>query len=348
MVPKAKNCFRLFSKNPQGITIDDGGNLPAVLQELEESQVDMYLGPETQLCAHFPGVDSKVNRLCRARFGRKYKVVLGSSSTPYPNSRKYGGVMALLTGNSTGRVLEMGSDSMGRWVYMRLNGGRGRIITVVCTYQVGKKSVKAAGDETAIAQQWSMMKQSGRHEPHRLRHHHSRDLVNFVKECQTKGEHVVVGGDFNDTTGENDSGLTRLCSECGLQDPQFETHGHTNFKTHIKGSKCIDYILLDEDLMPSVKACGYDPFGIRIVSDHRGVYVDVHESMFFGNVTSPPQEINPRTYKSNDMKRTKKYFAFMEEHLNQHTGSRESKSCRKAWTKEHQIIFLQKILTEGE
>jgi exonuclease III len=134
---------------------------------------------------------------------------------------------------------------MGRWIYIRFQGQGTRVITIIGTYQVCQSNVKTAGPTTAIAQQYSILTQEGRHNPHQVRHHHTQDLLAFVKQRQTAGDTVCVCGDFNDTIGTHNQGLTRLCSECMLQDVVFENHGYDSheFNTYKRGNRCIDYML---------------------------------------------------------------------------------------------------------
>ena len=64
------------------------------------------------------------------------------------------------------------------------------------------------------------------------------------------------------------------CSLVGL--PQ----GH--FATWIDGKTTVDYVMLDEDLLPSVVSCGYMPFMEHVQGNHRAMYVDFDNSMLFG------------------------------------------------------------------
>jgi Endonuclease/Exonuclease/phosphatase family len=178
--------------------------------------------------------------------------------------------MGATMGKTIARIIASGQDSMGQWVYIKLIGKNNKRITIIGTYQVCQDNVTTAGPTTAITQQYSMLMQEGRHNPHRVRDHHAHDLVEFVKTLQYSNEKVIVCGDFNDTIGDRNQGLTKLCSECGLKDVLFDKHGRGSheFSTYARGNRCIDYILMDEDLFPSVRACGYEPFNIHIISDH--------------------------------------------------------------------------------
>jgi hypothetical protein len=50
-------------------------------------------------------------------------------------------------------------------------------------------------------------------------------------------------------------------------------------------------MLVDQKLMSAVAACGYEPFNIRILGDHRGFYVDFLTRDLFGSdtITLPPR-----------------------------------------------------------
>ena len=331
-IPKSPAIFRLHMQNPNGISVGHGGDFQGILQDLEESGIDLYMAPETKLNTRHEGVQDTLHHHCRKVHGRRYKLVATSSTIRFPSQLKPGGVLALITGKNAGRVASTGADPFGRWVYLKLTGGHGRCITVVATYQVCKGNPKLSGPTTAITQQYSMMEQANRPNPTSLRRHHSQDLVQFVKGCQANGELIVVGGDFNETLGDDASGLTRLCSECQLVDPQMHSHGHTQFSSQITGSKCIDYILMDPALMPSVRQTGYEPFGARIVSDHRGVYVDVMEAEFFGADSDPNFGPPSRVYKSNSIQQTRDYFNHLNKHLLDHDWFNQLETLKQCMT----------------
>ena len=166
MLPKPDNTFRIFAKNPNGISVGDGGTFPIVLEDIQQSEADLYLGPETKLNCNLDWVSRLVQSQCRKILGRNSKLIMAASPIPFPNSHQPGGVMALIHGNNTGRVHSMGSDPLGRWVFIKLNGGGGRQITVIATYQVCKGSIRQAGPTTAITQQYSLLEQRKWQQPH--------------------------------------------------------------------------------------------------------------------------------------------------------------------------------------
>jgi len=116
--------------------------------------------------------------------------------------------MALVAGWLKDKVFETGNDPYGRWVYTKIRGNGGRILTFVCTYQVCQKdrsNICELGESTFAKQQMSMFMEEDRRDPQRLRYYHRQDLVRFVQECQNTGELVSVGGDFNEVLGLEDA-----------------------------------------------------------------------------------------------------------------------------------------------
>ena len=281
---------RFLFQNPNGVSIGSGGDIETVLEHAQAMGCDHFVLPETKLDTDKKWVKAKMHNHCRRIFGvGQYRAVMAASNLEYSTNYKPGGVLGVTVGHLTGRVIETGSDPMGRWVYTKFNASGDRNVTVIGIYQPCDQNVKTTGSTTATTKQHSMLQQEGRHNPHRVRHHFAQDLCKFVKDCKNNKELVVVGGDFNETLGDSMDGLTKLCNDCGLVDVHSSRHGtdtHT-FNTHIRGSKCIDYVLADPDLMASVQRCGYEPFRIRILGDHRGVYMDVNTRMFFGSDTIP-------------------------------------------------------------
>jgi len=164
-----------------------------------------------------------------------------------------------------------------------------------------------------------MFMEEERRDPRRLWYHHCRDLVRFVQECQNAGELVSVGGDFNEVLGLEDAdGLARLCTCCGLVDIILAKHGRTDFDTYIRGSKVLDYFLIPLELENTVLACGYEPYNIHTMGDHRAFYVDFDTAKFLdGKPTfangKGSREINSKKYHPIPI-----YFKHRIKHLEKH------------------------------
>lgn len=206
-----------------------------------------------------------------------------STQTTFETPYKPGGCLALAIGSVKGRLLNKGSDNFGRWVHMRLRRQGGPLLTIICTYQVIDKEPSQCGPTTYAQQLHSGYIRDNRTNPEKLRRHHCDDLINFVNKCQAAGEKIIVAGDFNEVLGLDTTGLTKLCAECKLVDPILQKHFPSSFATHNRGSTVIDYVLVDPDLVPVITSCRYQPFNAHIISNHRGLFLDIDTLKCFGD-----------------------------------------------------------------
>jgi hypothetical protein len=85
--------------------------------------------------------------------------------------------------------------------------------------------------------------------------------------------------------------------------------------TYIRGSKRIDYFLISESLIPSVIAVGYDPFNFRLLTDHRGMYLDLHTATAFGNHTAALASLPSCDLRSKDAAAVTTYVNGKHSHL---------------------------------
>jgi hypothetical protein len=186
-------------------------------------------------------------------------------------------------------------------------------------------------------QQYSIMAQEGRTNPHQVRHHHAQDLLQFVKNRQAEGDLICVCRDFNESIGDNNQGLTKLCSKCMLTGVVFETHGYGNndFNTYIQGNRCIDYMLMNRQLVQAVQYCRYKPFNIRIMGDHRGLYVDISTTDMFGSETIALPPLALRDYCAKNIHQTAPFIHDQFQHLEDY-----------AWFQ--QINILQECIDQNE
>ena len=245
---------------------------------------------------------------------------INPTSTPIesPTMFKPGGVLSLTHGDVKGRILHSGQDPLGRWVYTKYRRNTGPPITIIATYQVVDVDPRRSGPTTYATQLYSLYNRQGRPNPEKLRHHHAEDLIRFVKQCQNKGEWIILAGDLNEVLGINTRGLTKLHSDCGLIDAVLDKHGITEFTSYQRGNHVIDYLLVDPNVLQCIKAVGYEPFNMHILSDHRGIFVDISTSQTFGSSLLPLQPIQIRDLVTKRSHQIAPYFEHKAQHLENH------------------------------
>ena len=74
-------------------------------------------------------------------FDKNSKLSMSASKTTVTTSKyKRGGTITLARGKWAERVIKKGQDSLGRWSYITLIGKGGKLVKIVTTYRVCKKS----------------------------------------------------------------------------------------------------------------------------------------------------------------------------------------------------------------
>jgi hypothetical protein len=169
MIPKPNEWTRVMVQNTNGVSIGQEGDWILTLDHIRHMESDVMIITETNLDTNNNQVKTSLHKDLQKTFDMgTYHLVTSASTQSYNGVYKPGGVLGIVQGNSKGRILESGGDNMGRWIYIRLQGQGSRTITIIGTYQVCQSSVRTTGPTTAIAQQYSMMVQEGRPNPHRV------------------------------------------------------------------------------------------------------------------------------------------------------------------------------------
>jgi hypothetical protein len=192
--------------------------------------------------------------------------------------------MSSALGNTVSRVIETGTDDLGRWSFIKLSGKNGKVITFITIYQVCKKPTIASNRDscTAHSQQQSLLIQQNKSDPNPIKHFR-QDLDRLLTACHNKQEQLVLFGDFNEVYGSDTSGISKLARKFELVDIMHQSHAGTDPATYARGKTRIDYILASLPVYHSVNACGYQPFNETFLSDHRGYFVDFDYQKLFGN-----------------------------------------------------------------
>jgi exonuclease III len=100
------------------------------------------------------------------------------------------------------------------------------------------------------------------------------DLKAHVQTLHRSRELIILGGDFNEILGANDTGLISVIRAGNLIDVIHTRHPtDIDVPTYERGNHRIDYHFLSREANEAVLACGAEPFGARIQSDHRGLFL---------------------------------------------------------------------------
>jgi hypothetical protein len=211
------------------------------------------------------------------------KLLMAYTPDKAATDKKPGGTSLLTVGG--GMVSRMNShecDRMGRWTAARYSSSEGKSLWVVSIYQVCNSTIDPKSF-TAARQQQAMI--IARDEDGRTlspRQAFKQDLSDFMKKYP--GDEFLIAGDFNDEVNSED--MSRFIEEMHLFDLSTYRHGTSSApSTYIRGKKRLDFMIGTIQVADAMSYCGYDPFGARYETDHRGAWADFNTQLLFGNST---------------------------------------------------------------
>ena len=330
-----------------GINVNIHRHWNEMCQHLRDMEVDVALFAEHKLDTTQPRALGKLYDAARQVFGLGL-FAINATSTPIESPTMYnpGVVMPLTHGNILGRILNSGQDPLGCWTYTTFRRSTGPPLTVIATYQVVEVDPCHAGPTTYATQLYSLYLKEGRQQPENLRAHHATDLTNLIKAHQERGKWIIIVGDLNKVLGVVDQGMTKLHHKCGLIDACLATHGTTNFSTYHRGTKVIDYELVDANVMQCIQSIGYEPFNIHIMSNHLGLFLDLATPQCFGSNILPLQPLQKRDLPTKRSYQIQPYFQAKDKHLQDHNWLKRIKELSQNMRQDMAHHELAKDLNE--
>ena len=151
---------------------------------------------------------------------------------------------------------------------------------------------------------------------------------------------------MNEVLGLQTGGLTSLHTECGLVDVCLQKHGVHEFTTYQRGTKIIDYILVDRNILQCTQAIGYEPFGLHILSDHRGIFLNIATPQCFGSSILPIQPLQLRDLSTKRSHQIAPYFQAKTKHLEEHSWFTKVEALRVNMKQDHPNHTLAEDLYE--
>ena len=296
--------IRIGFYNTNGIKIyNDMISLEGVLNDMHEIDIS-YLGlSEINLAAEKPQVKADLREAIQKCLGREATIQTATTKNKVKYNYKPGGTAAICRSGIVGRIEPKGrgGDEWGRWTFTHLRRRNMKPLTIISAYQVCRNPTNQDGN-SAWSQQKAMLLEKNRKEHPRKAF--IKDLEKIIKECQGKGHDIIVGGDFNETIEEDNSGLMGLAAATDLVDPWSVKHpGIKEISTCQEGRTRIDLVLMSRKIVGAVEKIGYAPFGfLGDNSNHRLVLLELNANKIFGDEIEILATNTTRGLRSNDKK----------------------------------------------
>ena len=306
---------RWYLQNVNGISTEfDWMEWKQQMATLKESKVDGFSFTETNL--KWTPEQVKTARNLGNKWFKQFRMHTSSSNDP--TSRKYyqpGGTCSGVTNKLTGRITNQGSDpsGLGRWTYFKLGGkaiGKDknnkpihREVYVITAYCVAQSDSSTPGHDTAFMQQKRMLHLKGDSNP-KPRKQWAEDLSKQIGAWKKQGAEIMLCMDAN--ADLLDTMLQKLLTNNDLVDLVGTQLGTDLPETYARGTKTIDHIFGTELLATAVKRVGYLAYNDGILSDHRGIFIDLCRKILFGE-QQPIDERASRNLTTSNKKGARQY-----------------------------------------
>jgi hypothetical protein len=284
---KDSGTLRFAFQNINGASVHAGLKLAPEIDTLQEWNIDIMGMSETN-CPWSPEQKSIYDYMMNTCFSSSRTVYTSAPAPDHSFSYLPGGNLLTINGHTTGRIQTTGTDEWGRFCWYTLRGCRDEGVLVITAYRVCHEASHNPGPFTAYQQQYMGLRKSGQAHPNPRR----QILIDILRLIRTKREEGFRPILMMDANGDYNSGkdpyFASFLLESGLSDPFYDKFG-VSPPTYVRGTRRLDYILVDNALVPAIIRIGYLGTHEGVHSDHVMAVLDVDEkTLFAGLLNRPP------------------------------------------------------------
>lgn len=284
----------------------------SVMGRLRKFDSDIFSLNEVNLDTAKPQIKNKIDNLIK-RQDKHCRVSHGVMH--YEKARgdyKPGGTLLGVMSQWASRVHRSGHDKQGRWSWISLYGKRGKKILLLLVYRVSQESPSAASHGSAYKQQYRYQVKHNCHP--NPKQSILYDLTSFLASWkETNINHsIIIMTDSNKDVKANGPFKQFISSNQLADAVQHNNPLHAQRPTYIRSKNRIDYILISEDLVPSITTAGHYDFHHLIQNtDHCGIYMSLKTAELFDHTELDPTRIEHRCLQLNKREVVNKYLKLL-------------------------------------
>ena len=323
------DTFRLISHNVNGLSsADQQADVMHFATAIAEKAVAIFGIQETNRNFERQHMLTSFHKIL-TRTSTYHQGAVSSARIKWPHDYQPGGTAVSVRNKWAARLLDKGSDDLGRWSWITLAGRGITRITFISAYRVCDGAEEAPITARTVRAQQEWMYADRGHATINLRQQFVTDLKALLKELISAGHDLVVMMDANEPAGPG-TAVDRLIYDCGLTDVHTrETEAIDPPPTHQRGSKKIDFVLVSSRLAAAVTARAILPIHDGYLSDHRALLVDFDSNVMFAGPTSEVVAPSTRQLTSTNPKVVARYMTVMLKHIAKHEVIRKVDNLRQ-------------------
>ena len=328
---KPKHSFRIYFQNINGIQPSKPERWQHIVQTIFETyNTDIGGLCETGINWKNPTLKNKLQTSSKTILKTQINLQHSRNNAHSPATNFLpGGTLHITKGNWIGRSVShlVDPQSMGRWSGTRYRTKSDHSLYVLTAYRpCPSPHHSLAQSNSTYAQQYFMIQDTGESSPD-PRAQFITDLTQYIQSWKlTPQDKVILMLDANERLGGEKEGITRLLADTGLTDIFSLNKASTcTIATHNKGTHRIDFMFGTINLLPYVHQCGYTAFHQDIISDHRGIFLDISTALLDDKILL--QGPKPRSVGSHiRFKQTILYKKYIVNHFEEHNIEERSVS----------------------
>jgi exonuclease III len=344
---KPDHVLRLYVQNVNGIKLDkDKVQFTSLLRHMSLIQADYFAFVETKRETQHHSLHQQLQHSLSRSFNH-HRSVFATSPQKIDTYSKPGGVSCTIANDLVGRVADLSKDILGRWTTTKLVRKDGKFINIITAYQCVPHILGRHHTRTVYAQQWAALRALDQQiDPRKA---FIADLKSHILALHNKRETIILGGDFNEILGADNTGLLSILRAGDLVDTIHMNHpSEIDVPKYKRGGNRIDFIFISRHASEAVVACGAEPFGARIQSDHRGLFLDLDSRVLSGRLLSlmaPHALCGLQSRNSTDVTR---YVDYLHEHFESHNIYAKARALNaRPILCPTQANALDRLITEG-
>ena len=287
---------RIAFHNIAGSTIGQGFSVADEIEAINEFGID--IAGYTEINKPWDSGNKHEFGLMMESIFDQSRTVFSASPADHDVSYQPGGCMLTVNGTAEGRIQAQGSDSMGRFCWYTLRGGRDEGVLVITAYRVCQEPSDNPGPLTAFSQQYTALREAGVEKPN-PRKQILKDMLDLINEKRLQGFRPILMMDANGDhhyEKDKDEVLAQFIQDAGLSDV-YHNRFPEQINTYVYGKKRLDMILMDPSLEEAVVRIGYLGLHDVTLSDHVLAYVDFDTEKLFHGVINRPMPIHAREFR---------------------------------------------------
>jgi len=344
---KNDGLFRVYYNNVNGFSCcDDNNDINMFVESIARKECAIVAITEPN--RNFEQQQMRADYINTLRKASDHQqTALASAKMGWPEEHQQGGTAISVRNKWATRYLAQGSDEMGRWSYITLNGKGTTRITFMVAYRVcdGSHDTPITSKTVRAQQDW-MYNDQGKTAVD-LRKQCMIDIARAVNSFKREGHDVILCMDANEGNLNAQSGVAKLIRETGLNDVHAHLLDCTQLPpTHQRGSEKIDYIFATTRLLDAVDSCSILGLNDGYLSDHRALVIDFDPHILFGTDTSDLVPAAHRLLTSTNPRAVHTYTNHMRKHIRIHAIAEKVKLLEQAsmndkWTSADEQMYEQ-------